>query len=372
MGQFWQMTGDFLDPPYLRLFFAGVTAFVIAFFSIPSIIATSRQKGLLYDANDRSSHSGSVPALGGISIFAAIGIASLLFIRMGNIQGMQYVLAGVVIVFMIGIKDDVSGVSAWFKLAGQIIACLAVILPGNLVLTSLHGFLTIGEIQPELGTLLTLFAMIVIINSINLIDGIDGLAGGISILAFTTYGIWFYMTGHYEVAIISATGIGALAAFLFFNVFGKGNKIFMGDGGSLLLGFVIAFFTILFNEINKNQDFPYHVYSAPSVSMGILALPLYDTIRVFLLRALKRQSPFTPDRSHLHHNLIDIGLSHLKAAIILCLFNAFCIGLAFALSAMGVSVIKMLMILLIACLAFGETIHQVLIRKLRKETAHEN
>jgi UDP-GlcNAc:undecaprenyl-phosphate GlcNAc-1-phosphate transferase len=371
MNNFWELGGRLLDPPYLRLVFSAATAFLIAWFSIPSIIRTSRQQGLLYDANDRSSHTGSVPALGGIALFAAIGISSLLFIYLGSLQGLQYVLAGIIIVFLVGIKDDVSGLSAWIKLGGQIIACLAVILPGNLVLSSLHGFLTVGEIQPEFGTLLTLFVMIVIINSFNLIDGIDGLAGGISILVFATYGIWFYLTGHFEVAIISAAGVGALAAFLYFNVFGRGNKIFMGDGGSLILGFIIAFFTILFNELNKNPGISYHVYSAPSVSMGILVIPLYDTIRVFVMRAMKGQSPFTPDRSHVHHILIDIGLSHRKAAFVLILFNAFCIGLVFTLSAMHISVIKMLTILLVLCFAAGEILHQVMLKKTHKNRKHE-
>jgi UDP-GlcNAc:undecaprenyl-phosphate GlcNAc-1-phosphate transferase len=371
MNNFWELKGMLLDPPYFRLFFAAVAAFLIAWFSIPSIISTSRQKGLLYDANDRSSHTGSVPALGGIAIFAAIGIASLLFIHFSTVKGMQYVLAGIIIVFLIGIKDDVSGLSAWIKLGGQIIACLAVILPGNLVLTSLHGFLTVGDIGPEFGTLLTLFVMIVIINSFNLIDGIDGLAGGISILVFITYGAWFYLSGNYEVAIISAAGASALAAFLYFNVFGRGNKIFMGDGGALVLGFIIAFFTILFNELNKDPQIPWHVYSAPSVSMGILVIPLYDTIRVFVMRALKGQSPFTPDRSHVHHILIDIGLTHRRAAVVLILFNAFCIGLAFALSAMHISVIKMLTILLVLCFASGEILHQVMLRNKRKNQKNE-
>jgi UDP-GlcNAc:undecaprenyl-phosphate/decaprenyl-phosphate GlcNAc-1-phosphate transferase len=371
MNHFWELTGKLLEPPYFRLLFAAVTAFLIAWFSIPSIIKTSRQKGLLYTANERSSHSGAVPALGGIAIFAAVGISGLLFLQIGNIKGMQYVLAGMIIVFLIGIKDDVSGLSAWIKLGGQIIACLAVILPGNLILTSLHGFMTVGEIMPDLGALLTLFVMIVIINSFNLIDGIDGLAGGIGILVFLTFGVWFYLAGHYEVAILAAAGVGALIAFLYFNVFGVGNKIFMGDGGSLMLGFMVAFFTILFNELNKNPQIPYHVYSAPSVSMGILVLPLYDTIRVFVIRALKGQSPFSADRSHVHHILIDIGLSHGKATIVLILFNIACIAFVFVLSAAGISVIKMMTILLLICFAGGETLNQVMLRKKRKTVKHD-
>ena len=125
MNTFWDLTGKFLDPPYLRLIFGAVTAFFVAWFSIPSIIRTTHQKGLLYAANERSSHSGEVPRLGGIAIFAAIGISSLLFMNIGAIKGLQYVLAGIIIIFMIGIKDDVSGLSAWIKLGGQIVACLA-------------------------------------------------------------------------------------------------------------------------------------------------------------------------------------------------------------------------------------------------------
>ena len=366
MDPIWTFTDHLLDPPYLRFLFSFLGAFLIVWFSIPSIIRTSRQKGLLYFPNERSSHATAVPDLGGIALFAGILIPTLIFLYRGSLPGLQYVVAGIIIIFMVGIKDDVSGLTPRAKLCGQIIACLALILPGNLILTSLHGFLTIGLIQPEFGTILTLFVMIVIINSINLIDGIDGLAGGLSLVVFITYGIWFYLAGHYGLAIIAAACTGSLAAFLYFNVFGKEHQIFMGDAGSLALGFIIAFFTILFNQFNIDPRIANHVTSAPSVSMAILVLPLYDTIRIFVLRLLKGQSPFTPDHSHVHHILIDLGLSHRMAALVLILFNIGCIILAFCLSALGVSVIKMVLILLLLCFAGAESLHQLGKRKGRR------
>lgn len=366
MDQIWIFTDHLLDPPYLRMVFSFLGAFLIVWFSIPSIIRTSRQKGLLYIPNERSSHAGAVPDLGGIALFAGIVIPTLVFLYSGNLRGIQFVIAGIIIIFMVGIKDDVSGLTPWAKLIGQIIACLVLILPGNLILTNLHGFLTIGPIQPEFGTILTLFVMIVIINSINLIDGIDGLAGGLSLVVFLTYGIWFYLAGQYVLAIISAACIGSLIAFLYFNVFGKEHQIFMGDAGSLVLGFIIAFFSILFNQLNIDPNIPNHVTSAPSVSMAILVIPLYDTIRIFVLRLLKGQSPFTPDHSHVHHILIGLSLSHRMAALVLILFNIGCIILAFCLSKLGVSVIKMVLILLLLCFAGAESLHQLERRKRRR------
>ena len=173
-------------------------------------------------------------------------------------------------------------------------------------------------------------------------------------------------------AIIAAAGVGALVAFLYFNVFGRGNKIFMGDGGSLVLGFIDR---LLHDPLQRAEQEPAdplpYLFGPVRVDGHPCAIPLYDTIRVFVMRTMKGQSPFTPDRSHVHHILIDIGLSHRKAALVLILFNALCIGLAFALSALNFSVIKMLTILLVICFIAGETLHQVMLRKTRKNHKHE-
>src|SRR5512138_98356 len=240
------------DPPLLRVAYGALTAFIIVWFAVPVIIRTSRLKGVLYEPNGRSSHSEPVPRLGGIAIFFGIAVASLIFMQFEQLMRLQYVIAGMVIIFLVGIKDDLSSLRPWYKLAGQVVACLAVILPGRTLFTTVHGFIGFSTIDPVAGVFLTLFVMIVIINSFNLIDGIDGLAAGIGIVVFASFGTWFYLSGHYEVLVVVSSGIGALLAFLWYNVFTKKNKIFMGDSGSLILGFIAAFFVIPFNEYNKD------------------------------------------------------------------------------------------------------------------------
>jgi UDP-GlcNAc:undecaprenyl-phosphate GlcNAc-1-phosphate transferase len=356
------------DPPMLRVAYGALTAFVIVWLSIPVIIRTSRLKGVLYEPNHRSSHSGAVPRLGGVAIFAGIAVASLIFMQFEQLMRLQYVMAGILILFLVGIKDDLSCLSPWYKLAGEVAACLAVILPGRILFTTVHGFIGFSTIHPVVGVLLTLFVMIVIINSFNLIDGIDGLAAGVGIVVFASFGVWFFLSGHYEVLVIAAAGIGALLAFLWYNVFSRKHKIFMGDSGSLVLGFIASFFVILFNEYNRDWTVPYHIWAAPAVAMGILVLPLFDTLRVFFIRTLRSQSPFHADRQHLHHMLLELGLSHGRATAILVGFNILFVIVTFLLSTVVFSVLKLILILLIGCIVLSEILNQLLIRKLKKTT----
>jgi hypothetical protein len=168
-------------------------------------------------------------------------------------------------------------------------------------------------------------------------DGIDGLAAGLSMLAATVFGIWFYVSGHSDYSILSFSLVGAIAGFFYFNVYGKKNKIFMGDTGSLVLGTVMAIIVIRFNEFNIDQTLPYAVASAPAVSIGILIYPLADTIRVFVIRALQFKSPFTADKNHLHHRLLVLGFSHKRATYTIILVNILFILSVFALQNLGIT-----------------------------------
>jgi UDP-GlcNAc:undecaprenyl-phosphate GlcNAc-1-phosphate transferase len=226
-----------------------------------------------------------------------------------------------VVNFFIGLKDDLVNISSRKKVTGEIIAALFLIVLGDYRFTNLHGFFGIHEINYLTSLLLTLFVIVVIINSMNLIDGIDGLAGGLAILATTCFGIWLYMDGQFEMVVICASLIGSLLTFIGFNVFGHTNKIFMGDTGSLLLGYLMALFVIILNESNILKDSPWHVNNAPIISFAILFVPLYDTLWVMVNRILKRKSPFHADRTHIHHRLLDMGFTHIQTTIILLTIN---------------------------------------------------
>jgi UDP-N-acetylmuramyl pentapeptide phosphotransferase/UDP-N-acetylglucosamine-1-phosphate transferase len=177
--------------------------------------------------------------------------------------------------------------------------------------------------------------MIVIVNAFNLIDGIDGLAAGLGILISVTFGIWFYLVGQTNFAILSASVAGAYIAFFGYNVFGNTNKIFMGDTGSLLLGYIISVLVVRFNEINVTYTGPYSFESAPAVSFGILIIPMFDTIRVFVLRVYRGQSPFKADKNHLHHRMLRLGFSHVESTLIITAVNFLFIVLMIVFNSIG-------------------------------------
>lgn len=310
---------------YYGIILASISAFIIVAAIIPTIVYVSKAKKLFDEPGRRKAHKVFIPTLGGIAIFAAVIVSSGIFADFTLNKEFQYLTAASVILFFIGLKDDILIIAPLKKLYGQIIACLLIVILGDLRLTSLHNFLGISEIPYFISVILTIFVFIVIINGFNLIDGIDGLASGIGILCSLTFGIFFMVNGYYDYAVFSACLAGALIAFFIFNVFGKGNKIFMGDTGSLLLGFFVAVMTIKFNEINLLPSMNFTVCAAPAVSFGILIIPLFDTMRVFIIRIVNGRSPFIADNNHVHHRLLALGWSHLLSTIYITIVNLFVI-----------------------------------------------
>lgn len=312
-------------------------SFVVVYFSIPSIVTVSHLKGLFDRPGHRKCHSHDIPNLGGVSIFAGIVMATALFINSANSNELLLLIAGMTVLFFIGLKDDILVIDPNKKLWGEIIAVLIIVLLGDVRFTNLHGFMGIYHVNEYVGIALSVFAMIVIVNSFNLIDGIDGLASGIGIIISLSFGVWFYLVGYADYAILSAALAGSLIAFFRFNVFGSANKIFMGDTGSLIVGFVIGLLVIRFNEINAVYHGAYSFDSAPAVSFGVLIIPLFDTMRVFVIRVLKGRSPFKADKNHLHHRLLMLGFTHLQTTAIIVFANFLFILTVFTLKSLGVA-----------------------------------
>ncbi len=313
-----------------------VISLVISAKTIPTVINISHTLKLFDRPNARSAASKVVPTLGGVAIFLGFVFGITLPGNGYILPGLRYIVAAVIIMFFVGIKDDILDISPWKKLVAQIAASLIIVVLAQYRFTNLHGFLGIGAIGFIPSLLLTTFVMIVLINSFNLIDGIDGLAAGLSILAASIFGAWFYLNGHFEYSVVAFALIGALVGFFFYNVYGTKHKIFMGDTGSLILGLVMSVLVIQFNELNIDSTQPFAITSAPAVSFGILIYPLLDTIRVFTIRLLQRRSPFSPDKNHIHHRLLALGLSHKKATFTIILINAAFIVPVFALQNIGI------------------------------------
>ena len=324
---------------------AFIFSLAITWYAIPIIVSICRSKNLFDLPNGRTSHIKATPTLGGIALFASVMISSMLFININILPNFQYAVAGSIVIFFIGLNDDLAVISWRRKITGEIIAALFLIVLGDVRFTNLHGFLGIHEINYLSSLLLTLFVMIGIVNAMNLIDGIDGLAAGLATMATACFGIWFYLDGQFEMMVICASLAGSLLAFIYFNVFSHTNKIFMGDTGSLLLGYLMTFFVIVFNESNIVNDSPWHVNNAPIISFAILFVPLYDTLRVMGSRIIKRKSPFHADRSHIHHQLLALGFTHIQTTLILLAINALFILFIFLLQDLNIHLLAAILII---------------------------
>ncbi len=294
-------------------------AFLISVFAIPSIIQVAHKKKLLDEPNNRTVHEQLTPRLGGLAIFAGFISALTIFGRID--YGIQHMLAGCVIIFFIGLKDDIVSVSAFKKFFVQVLSTGIVMFMADVRITSLQGILGIGELEPGISYLLTFVVIIGVTNAINLIDGLDGLAGCIISVCCFTFGVYFISaedsyTQAYSYVAFSL--FGSIMGFLRYNI--HKAKIFMGDTGSLLSGFIISVMAIEFVETRM-------ISNTPAVSIAILFIPILDTARVFVLRILAGTSPFAPDKNHIHHKLIEIGFSQLGTVFMLVLINALAIGL---------------------------------------------
>jgi len=221
------------------------------------------------------------------------------------------------------------------KFALQIFAALLVVVLGNLYITDFQGVFGIREIPYWVSVIFSFIVIIAIINAFNLCDGIDGLAGSLGNIAAISFGGWFALAGDYVYAIMSFALAGSLTGFLRFNLSKGKNKIFMGDTGSLLIGFVVAVMTVHFIEVNRVAGNLHHISSAPGVAIGILFIPIYDTIRVMTSRILRKQSPFKADRGHLHHKLLDLGYTHAQATLMISFISVLFVVLSYVLQHIG-------------------------------------
>ncbi len=308
----------FLSKPIVQLLISFVVACVVALEAIPVIINISRLKNLMDEPVERSAHSRKTPTLGGVAIFASMLIGYFLWENPGEGALMHLTVVGLVLLFFLGVKDDILVLSPVKKMLVQIGCAGLLIVGADLRLDNFFGIFGWHEIPYLLSVPVTVFVFIALINAMNLIDGIDGLAGGIGLIASGSFGAWFYLNKQYALASMCASMAGALMGFLRFN-FSRTSKIFMGDTGSLIVGFLLTVFAIKFIHLNVTYRFETNAYfSAPILAIVVLIVPIFDTLRVFVVRLMNKKDPFTADKNHMHHLLIAQGFSHLQATVILC------------------------------------------------------
>ncbi|MGC4101567.1 glycosyltransferase family 4 protein [Ferruginibacter sp.] len=309
-------------------------AFLITFFAIPIVIQVAKDKKLFDEPDERKVHKTVIPTLGGLGIFAGFIIATLMCVPSGITSELQYFAAATTVIFFLGLKDDILILSASKKFIGQLVAAGIVIRFGGVQLTNMHGFLGIYEIPHIASVVLTIFTIIVITNSFNLIDGVDGLAGSLGVLTTLVFGIYFFYAGQLTYAVMALALTGSIVAFLIYNF--SPAKIFMGDTGSLLLGLVNSILVIKFINVAGNPAAnKFALEASPAIGFAILMIPLFDTLRVFTLRILDRRSPFSPDRTHIHHFLLDLGFNHRMVTLTCVTANIGFIVLAYFIRGLG-------------------------------------
>lgn len=343
----------------LQVFLAFSLSLFLVYITIPAIVRLSKEKKLFDVPNERKINTSLVPNLGGVALFLGISIGTLLSIDKMHFADLRFILAAMIILFYTGIKDDILLISPKKKFLLQVLSAAILVVLGDIRFTSLHGVFGIFQIGDFSSYLFSIFVIVAIINSINLVDGIDGLASGLGLVSTLFFGVSFYIGGHFEYALLGFAVLGGLIPFFMFNVFGKKNKIFMGDTGSLLLGLLLSIFIVKYNEFALSNP-NYTANYAPALSFSIVLVPMFDMTRVFFLRLKNKTSPFIADKNHLHHKFIELGYSHLKSTSIIILFNLCTIALIFSLKECDVHLLIGLLIVLGLVFNF---IPEILLRK---------
>lgn len=307
-----------------------VAMLTVAFTTKPLILIALKKR--LFDAptEARKVHKKIVPNLGGLAVFTGFIFTVALFVDNTLVPHLNTLLAAGVIIFVIGLKDDIIGLDPMKKFAAQFLAAFILTILGDFRVMGLSGFLGIYDLSYPFSIGLSVFVIVGLINAYNLIDGIDGLVGCMGILGSISYAVLFYLAGQEAWAFIATAMAGSLAGFLFYNI--TPAKIFMGDCGSLVIGLVIAMFSIQFVNLGANTTLvlagiPFK--AIPAMAGAIAIMPVFDTLRVFTVRILKGKSPFKADRNHMHHRMLDLGFSHTQSSVILTVIASFYVVVAF-------------------------------------------
>ena len=345
----------------IQLALTFTVSFVFTALLMPWLIALCRQKGLYDQPNERKVHKNSIPRLGGLLFAPAMSIgivAGYLYLGV-SVESSQLpvfrlstmiLMAGLFLIYLIGVLDDLLGLSARVKFAVQLAASAFMPLCG-LYINNLYGLFGLWEIPFWAGSVLTVFLCLLIVNSVNLIDGIDGLSSGLSMFALSGFAALFWQLGVESYTLVSIGLIGTVLAFFFFNVFGSercGTKTFMGDTGSLVLGYTLAYLAIKYAMNNPMVLAPRP--HGMAVVITLLAVPVFDLVRVACMRLLNRKGLFHPDKTHVHHLALAAGFSMTRSLLLILGLQLLIIGVNVVMSQLMVNIN---LLLLVDVLLFG-------------------
>lgn len=337
---------------YLKVGLAMLFSFVLTFYSVPTIIRISRRKNLMDEPGQRSSHLRKIPNLGGIAIFYSIGICASVF-AYEIFDLYKFLFASLIILLYIGVMDDIMVMRAYKKLIAQILVSVLIVMGSDVRIRSFFGIFGIYELNYYFSVIFTVVTFIILINALNLIDGIDGLAGGYSLLCSALFGISYFRLGsyNYPLVILSVCIIGSVLAFLYYNMSNYRNtKIFMGDTGSMLLGFLLAFTAVCFIDIFIDKKIPgmprYYLQAAPAIAVAILILPIVDTLNVIIVRLIIGKSVLSADKNHIHHKLLRMNLTHRRSSFYIMCYYLMIVAVAYYLRHIEVNLLLVVVLFL--------------------------
>jgi len=301
-----------------------LSALLSVFWIHRKLVRISLDKNIVDNPNSRKLQRTPVPVLGGVGVFFGIlmGIASMTIAV--DCSELFVVVVAMCIMLYTGTMDDILDLSPWLRLLVEISVVLWLFFAGDFRIDDFHGLWGVGRLPYSVSIPLTVVAMVGIINALNLVDGVDGLSSGLCMVAAAMFGMMFYRAGDMAMVILSVVIIGALIPFFLHNVFGKTSKMFIGDGGTYVMGVVMCVFVgrILHSESMCGECLPTST-GLVSFTLAVLSIPVFDTVRVMSMRILNGHSPFHPDKTHLHHLFIDMGFSHVATMSCIVVFDIF-------------------------------------------------
>ena len=341
-----------LDYLELWLTIVFVIAFYMSYSAFPAIFNVAEAKHLMDEPTDRSTHSVKTPTLGGISIYLSLVLVMTTTGALLDTKTLLLLLGGLTILFFLGLKDDLLILSPRKKFFGQLLAAGLLIVFTDTRILGFSGVFGITILPYWISVSFTLFVYVLLINAFNLIDGVDGLAGSLALFVSAAFAFIFIQIKDVSMATIAVAMIGALLPFLRLN-FSKKNKIFMGDTGSMIIGFLIAFFIVRFiGNSQSSVNSPFH-NSGPVLAFAIVFFPLLDTMRIFFIRlVIHKKSPFEADRNHLHHRFLQLGYSHKSTTACIVFINVLIMLLAYFMKDLDIH-LQTISVLTVGCVLYS-------------------
>jgi UDP-N-acetylmuramyl pentapeptide phosphotransferase/UDP-N-acetylglucosamine-1-phosphate transferase len=346
-----------------------LTAYSVGFLVTPILISILKKMKIGDLPGGRKIHKKFIPSMGGIGFVFAAFVALAIWGWQFPLPDIRYLLGAISLMFFVGLRDDMVELKASHKILGQLVAVILVVVISDIRIQNLHGFLGIGELNLYISYGFSAFVLLALTNAFNLIDGLDGLAGTSACLVLAVLGFWFTAQGLESYALLSFVFLGGVLAFLFFNWYPA--KIFMGDTGSLTLGFVLGALIIAFMENNGAlpEGAVWKFEPVFSAGIALMIFPLYDMARVFARRIRRGKGPMTPDKSHVHHFLMRMGLKHNQVTLLLLGVQVFFIVLLYSLR--GFSDHFVLPLISFLAILLGSRLDHVTVKYVKKKVANE-